>query len=182
MTRHPEPGHRSEATKALGRLGSPASVDGLVERLKSDHCWIVRRDAATALGAIDDPTHSAAGALIDAVAHDADHRVRCWAMDSLRRRPSREAIPVLQSRVESGSSTEQWYAVRALIAANHRSALPALIDNLADLAWGTHTLAVDGIEALADARDVDRLSAVAHGMSRRRRRRLIRLADRLSAP
>jgi hypothetical protein len=52
-----EPNHgvRRAAAEALGRLGDPAAVPDLRERLRADENWSVRQAAAQALGRLGDP-------------------------------------------------------------------------------------------------------------------------------
>lgn len=102
---------RAEAATALGRLRAPEATDPLVARATTDASWQVRREAVHALGAMPHGTDPIVAALCRAAA-DEDGRVRYFAMDSPRRLPSRDAVPVLALGLDADNRNERWSAVR----------------------------------------------------------------------
>lgn len=118
---------RQAAIEALGRLRDAAAVPPLLEILGSKSA-VLRRVTAEALGQIRD---AVAVAGLVAALHDEDTDVRRTAADAL----AKIGVPAVPSLIQVTHDTD-WYvrvqAIRALGQIGHASAVPRLVELLAD--------------------------------------------------
>jgi HEAT repeat protein len=163
---------RAEAATALGRLRRSSTADPLADVLRNDEVWQVRREAASALGAMAAHTSATAKALREAVTADPHAHVRMAAMDALRRLPSRDAVEALGARIDADDKVERSQAAMALAALNHRSAVPYLMRALRDPSRMVFGSAWSGLRRLVDDRDAEPLAGVRGDLGLWRRRRV----------
>ena len=97
--------YRCYAARALGRIGDPAAVDGLIDALR-DPDEDVRADAAEALGCLGDGR--AAAALIDTLVEDPCGDAKANAVAALAQLRDATAVPVLRILARERGETVVW--------------------------------------------------------------------------
>lgn len=115
------------AAAALVAIGTRA-IDPLMSTLKSE-AWVARRNAAWALGALDD--HRAVSALIDTL-KDSEPAVRAqgaWALGAI---DARDGVPVLTGALRDPAARVRRQAAWALGAIGDARALQELLTALKD--------------------------------------------------
>src|SRR5215203_4665166 len=139
------PGHLAAA--ALVAIGS-RTVPPLIGVLQQP-LWIARRNAAWALGALDDPRGVApvTAALQD---HEAPVRQQAaWALGAIG---SRSAVPGLAQALKDPDAAVRHQAAWALGAIGDRVGVPGLVDALKDPDKGVREQAAWALGALGDSR------------------------------
>src|SRR5262245_60136105 len=119
---------------ALMRIRSPASVEPLARRLKSNDAEI-RAQAANALARLRQPIDAAVPALIEAL-NDGDADVRANAARALGASKDARAVEPLLKLLDDESERVEVNAVRALAALGDRRAEGPLIELGEILMWG----------------------------------------------
>ena len=141
-----------QAASALVAIGS-RSFDPLLGALKSA-AWIARRNAAWALGALDD--RRAVGALVGAL-KDSESPVRghaAWALGAIDDRAAVEALVAALKDVDEGVRSQVAWALGAI---GDAAAVPGLLDALRDASAKVRSQAAWALGAIDDARAVDGL-------------------------
>ena len=129
---HPDPGVRSAAVSALGRLGTPLAVAALERTVRTGPPDTVR-SALTALGGV--PSREARAVLFAAAV---DERWRGDAIGALARRPQPDAIALYLDGLE-------------LPEAQIREQCRAALGQLRDAAWPVVSSRLDGLSSAAQA-------------------------------
>jgi HEAT repeat protein len=143
LTSSSDPEARWWATRALSGFADPAAVMAVLTRL-SDPDPAVRQCAA--IGLRLQPSIASLPALTRALFDD-DALVARLAADALAA-AGPDAIPHLQSTLQSGSRRARLEAARALAGMRHNSAIPALYAALEDPSPLVQHWAEQGLEAL----------------------------------
>lgn len=140
------------AASALVAIGSP-SVTPLIETLSSQS-WIARRNAAWALGALDD---SRASSALAARLKDDEARVReqaAWALGAL---DAGESAPALAGALKDPDAKVRSQAAWALGAIDGRDGVPGLIRTLRDPSARVRQQSAWALGAIGDSRALDDL-------------------------
>ena len=141
-----------QAAAALVAIGH-RSVPALLRSLKSSS-WIARRNAAWALGALDDRR---AGAPLIEMLGDPEPGVReqaAWALGALNE-PA--AVPALVTTLKDQSPKVRSQSAWALGAIDDRRAVDALVQSLADGEGGVRAQASWALGAIGDSRALNAL-------------------------
>ena len=152
----PETNARLEAVERLAdRSGQPdagAAAAALAMAARADRFWAVRRDAATVLGAFNEPaTADTARAAVLAASRDSDARVREAAASPL-------ALLVVPGHNEGGERLRELVqsdpspfvrgaAIQAFTTVDPQAALPLIESLLAQPSWGD-LLRINALQAL----------------------------------
>jgi aminopeptidase N len=148
---------RVRAARALGKAGSATSIDALVKSMRSDPSWIVRGEAALALGAVKtDGARDAIGAAVAGEAHPKARRHLVKALGAFRNdERAADAIEPTLARdasyfveAESAMSLAKTRSPRAfdkLVAAMTR---PSYLDVI-------QSMCLSGMAELRDERGID---------------------------
>lgn len=130
-----ESGHdvvaRRTAASQLALLDSAGNTLSVLCRIaRHDPFWAVRRSAIEALGAVNTITGEKASALIDAVLHDPDAKVRASAASQLGTCPSPEVSAALQHALNDSSYATEAHALASLARVDSSRALPYIQERL----------------------------------------------------
>ena len=121
----PDPRLRGEAARALGALGSPRAVPGLIAVLQADTDSGTRMAAAYSLGLLGD--HRAVDPLLARLADTSEDRgVRGLAAEALTGPGERRAVPGLIAALADSSAEVRFWAAFALGELADPAALSAL--------------------------------------------------------
>jgi len=143
---------RSEASGALGRIGSPAT-DALVAALRDDDRYL-REEAAKILDDTKDP--QAVEPLVAAL-NDPVEDVRDAVVDALKS-IDQPAIPPLVEASRRGDAAIRQRAVATLAELDHETATAALIEALRDLDANVRVAAANALRHTRDPRAVEPLA------------------------
>ena len=145
-------GPRTEAKKALARMGSPA-VEPLIALLTDSNEW-VRLDAVETLGLIGDrravaPLHQTLNQMVD----DDDVPFATIVVTSLQRLGEPVVEPLTRA-LEHEEATTRCFAARTLGEIRDKRAVPALIAAIKDPDWSTKLCAIEALGLMGDRRAV----------------------------
>jgi putative membrane-bound dehydrogenase-like protein len=167
------PAVRRRAVETLGRKGAEA-VSALADAIRAGKPAEARRNAVWAATRLDD---AGARAAVWRALDDADEITRQAAIHSVSVRRDREAVPVLVKLLKNSSPHNRRAAAEALGRLGDKSAVPALLDALAEPADRAleHSLTFALIE-IADAKGT---AAGLHSANARVRRAALTALDQM---
>ncbi|HJX35146.1 MAG TPA: HEAT repeat domain-containing protein, partial [Desulfatiglandales bacterium] len=143
---------------ALGEINDPKAVKSLASLIK-DSNGRIRTSSFTALGKIED--HTAREALINALAHRNDYRIRLEAADTLGDTGAREAVPNLIVLLDDKNEYIRQAASRALGGLKKKDAVEPLLQRLDDQDLHVRICVIQSLNKINDTRAVEPLLALA---------------------